>query len=77
VTSITIQIDETIAEALRRLAAAEQRSETDIVRTALAVYTQTYRPLPKGIGKYHSGQTDISAKARDVLREDLKEGRWP
>lgn len=64
-------------QALRRLAAAEQRSETEVVRTALAAYTQMTRPLPQGIGKYRSGRSDVSEKARELLREDVKEGRWP
>jgi predicted transcriptional regulator len=76
-TAITIQLEDDEVQALRRLAAAEQRSETDIVRTALAAYAQTSRPLPKGIGKYHSGRSDVSEKVRELLREDVKEGRWP
>jgi hypothetical protein len=74
---ITIQLNEDEMQALRRLAAVEQRSETDIVRTALAVYAETNRPLLKGIGNYRSGCSDISEKARELLRGDTMEGRWP
>jgi hypothetical protein len=76
-TAITVQLDDEMAQLLRRLAAAQQRSETDIVREALAAYAQTSRPLPKGIGKYHSGREDVSEKARDLLRDAAKEGLWP
>jgi len=38
---------------------------------------QTARPLPQGMGKYHSGQGDVSEKARDILRQAVKEGQWP
>jgi predicted transcriptional regulator len=76
-TAITVQLDDEMAQMLRRLAAAQQRSETDIVREALAAYAQTSRPLPKGIGKYHSGRHDVSEKARDLLRDAAKEGLWP
>jgi hypothetical protein len=75
VPTITIRVDKETAEALRRLAALEQRSEADIVRTALAAYAQP-RPRPKGIGKYRSGRGDVSEKARELIREDVKEGRW-
>ena len=75
-TSITIMVDDDTADALRRLAALEQRSEADIVRTALAAYTGAH-PRPKGIGKYRSGRRDVSAKARELIRKDVKEGRWP
>jgi hypothetical protein len=74
VTSITI--DDETAQALRRLAELEQRSEADIVRTALAAYTKS-EPRPKGIGKYRSGRRDISAKAKELIRKDVKDGRWP
>ena len=75
-TSITITVDDETAEALRRLAALEKRSEADIVRTALAAYAQE-RLLPKGIGKYRSGRSDVSMRAREIIREDVKDGRWP
>lgn len=76
-TSITIALDDHTAEALRRLAALERRSEADIVRTALAVYAQGSKQRPRGIGKYHSGRSDVSARARELVRKDVKEGRWP
>jgi|GEM_PF-1175894 len=76
VTSITIMVDDETAEALRRLAALEQRSEADIVRTALAAYA-TVQPRPKGIGKYRSGRSDVSVKARELIRKDVKDRRWP
>ncbi len=76
-TAITVQIDDDLADLLRRLASSQQRSETDIVREALAAYVQTARPLPQGLGKYHSGQGDVSEKARDILRHAVKEGQWP
>jgi len=76
VPSLTITVDRETAEALRRLAALEKRSEADIVRTALAAYAQK-QPLPKGIGKYRSGRRDVSVRAREVIREDVRDGRWP
>ena len=35
------------------------------------------RPLPKGIGKYHSGKADTSERARDLLRQALTDGLRP
>jgi predicted transcriptional regulator len=77
VTAITVEIDDDLAQLLRRLAASHQRSETDIVREALAAYVQAARPLPRGMGKYHSGQGNVSEKARDLLRQAAREGQWP
>ena len=76
-TAITVQLNDDVAEELRRLAAAQQCSETDIVREALTAYVQTARPLPRGMGKYHSGQSNVSEQARDLLRQAAKEGLWP
>ena len=76
-TAITVQIDDDLAVLLRRLAAAQKRSETEIVREALHGYMQVARPLPAGLGKYHSGQGQVSEKARGLLREAVKEGLWP
>jgi hypothetical protein len=76
-TSITVLLDDATAEALRRLAALEKRSEEKIVCTAIAAYAQTSRPKPQGAGKCHSGRSDVSARARDIIRDDVKEGRWP
>ena len=73
---MTITIDDETALALRRLAELEQRSEADIVRTALAAYAKARPPL-QGIGKYHSGRNDISVKARELIREDVKDRKWP
>jgi predicted transcriptional regulator len=76
-TAITVHLNDDMAEELRRLAAAQERSETDIVCAALAAYVQTARPLPKGMGKYHSGQANVSEHARDLLRQAVKDKQWP
>ena len=76
-TAITVQLNDDIAAELRRLAVAQERSETEIVCEALAAYVQTSRPLPKGIGKYHSGQGNVSEQARDLLRQAVKDKQWP
>jgi predicted transcriptional regulator len=75
--AITIELTGDIAEGLRRLAAAQERSETDIVREAVATYVRTARPLPKGMGKYHSGEATTSEQARDLLRQAARDGKWP
>ena len=72
-TTITVQLNDDIAEELRRLAAVQARSEADIVCEALAAYVQAARPLPKGMGKYHSGQGNVSEQARDLLRQAVKD----
>ena len=76
-TAVTVQLNDHIAEELRRLAAAQERSEANIVCEALAAYVQTARPLPKGMGKYHSGQGNVSEQARELKRQAVKDKQWP
>jgi hypothetical protein len=75
VTALTVPLDDELLQRLRDLAASQKRSETDIVREAVADYVQSARPLPIGIGKYHSGRSDGSERARDLVREAAKDGQ--
>lgn len=76
-TAITIHVNDEIAAELRRLAAAQERSETAIVCDALTEYVQRVRPLTKGMGKYRSGKSNVSEQARDLLRQAVKDKQWP
>jgi transcriptional regulator of met regulon len=76
-TAITVHLNDEMAQELHRISVAQARTETDIVCEALAAYVQTVRPLPKGMGKYRSGQTNVSERARDLIREAAKEKQWP
>jgi predicted transcriptional regulator len=76
--SFTIDLDEKTARIIRELAAAQNRSAIDIIREALAAYSQVeQRPLPKGMGKYRSGDSNVSADARDLVRDAVRKGQWP
>jgi predicted transcriptional regulator len=77
VTAIQIELSDDIARELSDLAVAQKRSETEIVREALAAYVRTARPMPKGMGQYQSGTADTSERARDILRQATKDNRWP
>jgi hypothetical protein len=74
---ITVEIPGPIAEKLRQLAEAEQRTETEIVCDALEAYLGTRRKLPTGTGKYHSGQPNVAQQAEDIVRRAVEEGAWP
>ncbi|MEK6258556.1 MAG: ribbon-helix-helix protein, CopG family [Planctomycetota bacterium] len=68
--ALTIELDAATAEALRELAAEQQRSTDDVVRDALSAYLRSARRvIPKGIGKYHSGDRDVSEQCREILRD--------
>ena len=76
--ALTIELDVATADALRELAVEQQRSTEDVVRDALSAYVRSARRvLPQGVGKYHSGQSDVSEQARDILRDATSSGQWP
>jgi len=75
--SLTVHLDDHVAEAIRQLAAAQNCSETEIIRNVLTVYAQNQRPLPTGLGEYHSGQRDTAARARNILRSAVRENESP
>lgn len=85
--SFTVELDEQTAAVVQELAATENRPASDVVRDALAVYAGQPKPqqlpagkrrkLPLGVGKYSSGQSDIAQHAREILRRDVQEGKWP
>ena len=76
--TFTNQPDPATAESLQELAAAHQRSEEAVVREALSAYVRSAkRVLPKGIGKYHSGRSDVSTQARQILCDAARDGQQP
>ncbi len=75
----TVYLDEETVLAIRQLAAAEQRSQAEIIRAALDTYlTQTgprARPMPRGVGEYRSGRSDVSTSAETLLRAAARRRR--
>jgi hypothetical protein len=75
---VTIELDEQTAAVVQELAANENRSAGEVIRDALAAYPgRRKRSLPKGVGKYRSGQSDIAQNLREILRKDVEDGKWP
>jgi len=67
VTKKTLYLEEDTVKALKQLANAEGCSEAEVIREALAAYqTVRLRPLPKGIGDYRSGSSDVSSRAEEL-----------
>jgi predicted DNA-binding protein len=73
----TVYLEDEVAVALRQLSAVRGRSQAELVRDALAKYTQAVaRPAPKGLGKYRSGEPDVAQRAKDILASAAKRGGW-
>ncbi len=75
----TVYLDEETVLAIRQLAAVEQRSQAEIIRTALDTYLaragQRARPMPEGIGRHRSGRSDVSTDAEALLRSAARQRR--
>jgi hypothetical protein len=74
----TIYIEPTVALTLRQLAAAQGRSQAEIIREAISSYASksARRPRPKGIGVYESGRSDVSERAEELMRHAARSRRW-
>ena len=73
----TVYLDTDVVLSLRRMAESEGRSQAELVRDALQNYTRkAKRPKLPGIGEFHSGHTDTSSRADQILRRAAKRGRW-
>ena len=76
-TKTTVYLDSETVLALRRMAETQGRSQAELIRDALATYTNgAKRPLPQGLGKYDSGESHGAERAKDFLRAAAKKGRW-
>jgi Ribbon-helix-helix protein, copG family len=64
----TLDLNEETVHVLKQLASQEGKSQGEVIHEALLTYqTKTQRPMPKGIGKYDSGRSDISERAEEFL----------
>jgi plasmid stability protein len=74
---LTFDLDPDTALKLRAMAQAQGRSVEDLVAEVLSEHASKYkRPRIPGIGKYDSGETDISERAEEILTEAAKRGGW-
>lgn len=71
----TVYLEPEMAFALRQPAHSKRTSLADLIREALAFYTRQKPPEPTGIGDFHSGRSDVSERAEEVLREAARRSR--
>jgi hypothetical protein len=77
VTKTTVYLEEETLLTLRQMAAAQKRSQAEIIRAAVGQYARRMaRPKLPGLGAFHSGRTDISEKAEVLLRKAARGKRW-
>ena len=73
---ITVYLDDDLALSLKHLAEVEGRRHAELIRDPLKTLTsQRIRPMPTGIGVFHSGYSDTSVRSKDILREAAKRAK--
>ena len=73
----TVYLDAAVALKLKRMADSQGRSQAELIRESLARLTGAQRPpLPKGLGKFASGNSGNAANYRARLRADMQAGKW-
>ena len=73
----TMYLDETVALKLKRIAQAQQRTQAELIRESLSRLTESSGPeLPKGLGKFRSGESRNSETYRSRLRSAVRAGQW-
>jgi predicted transcriptional regulator len=77
-TKTTVYLENDMALTIRQLAAAQGRSQAEVIRDALETYTRPHstKPASRGFGKYSSGETDVSERAEEILMKAAKRGGW-
>ena len=74
----TVYLEPESAITLRQLSQSEGKSQAAVLREALKFYVQRLRrPEPTGIGNFHSGRSDVSVRAEELLREAARTGDDP
>ncbi len=64
----TINIEPEMMQIIHQLAKEQGCTQKEVIRKALKNYAQHIsRPKPKGIGRFHSGRSDVSEKAEELI----------
>ena len=77
-THTNIELDAGTERALRQVAAREGTTASALAASILRQYARgAGRPMPRGIGAYDSGRSDVSSRAEELLWSEVKKARRP
>ncbi|HEY7207262.1 MAG TPA: ribbon-helix-helix protein, CopG family [Gaiellaceae bacterium] len=65
----TVYLPDELKERVERVARAQQRSEAEVIRSALADYTARERPRPKAPLVRGSGRTNVAETVDELLQQ--------
>jgi hypothetical protein len=73
----TLYMDEDTALALKGIADRKRTTQAELIRGVLRKFAKANPPpLPKGMGMFSSGRSDISTRRRELLLEAARNRRW-
>ena len=73
-----IELDAETERALRQAAAREGTTVALLAATLLRQYARGVgRPMPRGIGAYDSGRSDVSSRAEELLWSEVRKAHRP
>jgi hypothetical protein len=72
----TVYLSEVVALKLKRMAQSQNRSQSELIRECLGRLTEgSVGKLPKGLGKFESGKSDLSATYRSRLALAVRQAK--
>jgi hypothetical protein len=72
----TVYLDDETALRIKQLAQSHGRSQADMIREALEEYTRKApTPSSAGWGKFASGRSDVSSRAKEMVGQIMEERR--
>ena len=79
---LTVRLPQALEDRLKQTAAAEKRTKTEVIRTALEVYLQAQRGNRSAFdlgedlfGRYGSGNGNLSTTYKRILKERIRAKR--
>jgi len=73
-TEITISIEPEIMQIVHQIADRQGCTQIEVIQEAVKKYTKNIsHSKPKGIGRFHSGRSDISEKAEELMYKSDKQ----
>jgi hypothetical protein len=79
---LTVRLPQALEDRLKQTAAAEKRTKTEVIRTALEVYLQAQRGKRSAFdlgedlfGRYGSGNGNLSTTYKRILKERIRAKR--
>ncbi len=73
----TVYLDAEVALMFRQLSQLEGRSQAELIRDALLEFaSRRKRPPIPGVGEFDSGESEVSERAEEILRNASMQGKW-